>query len=107
MIKIIIQLRENGYTEVDGLDPSSGLLAAGVKKGLFNKTFCCFVTPDSKTPVIYKYWSQIHQFLKQPAIPLPECPLNRSFKKCTKTIHSICTFLLSVLGCLYKCSQIS
>ncbi|XP_023328295.1 uncharacterized protein LOC111701299 isoform X3 [Eurytemora carolleeae] len=48
---VALILREEGYTHVDGLDPSSGLLAAGEQKGLFNKTFCCFVTPDSKTPI--------------------------------------------------------
>jgi len=44
-------LKEHGYTNVDGLDPSKGLLAAGMEKGLFQKTFCCYVTPDTPTPI--------------------------------------------------------
>ena len=36
---------------MDGLDPSSTLLEAGKKKGLFDKTICCFVKPDEETPI--------------------------------------------------------
>ena len=45
------QLKEHGYTNVDGLDPSSGLLAAAQAKGLYQNTFCAYVTPDEKTPI--------------------------------------------------------
>lgn len=44
-------LKDHGYTNVDGLDPSQGLLDAADKKGLYKKTICCYVTPDEKTPV--------------------------------------------------------
>merc|ERR1712008_69115 len=44
-------LKEHGYTHVDGLDPSSGLLAAAQAKGLYQNTFCAYVTPDEKTPI--------------------------------------------------------
>ena len=36
---------------MDGLDPSSGLLAAAQAKGLYQNTFCGYVTPDEKTPI--------------------------------------------------------
>merc|ERR1712170_18554 len=44
-------LKPKGFNNIDGLDPSQGLLDQGLKKGLFNKIFCCYVTPDSKTPI--------------------------------------------------------
>merc|ERR1712119_205338 len=46
-----IPRNEHGYTNVDGLDPSSGLLAAAQAKGLYQNTFCAYVTPDEKTPI--------------------------------------------------------
>jgi len=42
---------EHGYTNIDGLDPSSGLLAAAQEKGLYQKTICAYVTPDTPTPI--------------------------------------------------------
>jgi len=44
-------LKQKGYTNMDGLDPSSGLLDAAMKKELYNKTICCYVTPDDPTPI--------------------------------------------------------
>jgi len=44
-------LKDHGYSNVDGLDPSQGLLDAGQKKKLFKNTFCCYVSPDTKTPI--------------------------------------------------------
>merc|ERR1712062_927693 len=44
-------LREHGYTNIDGLDPSSGLLAAAQEKGLYQKTICAYVTPDNPSPM--------------------------------------------------------
>jgi len=44
-------LRDHGYTNIDGLDPSSGLLAAAQEKGLYKKTICAYVTPDTPTPI--------------------------------------------------------
>merc|ERR1711990_766847 len=41
-------LKDHGYTNIDGLDPSQGLLDAADKKGLYKKTICCYVTPDEK-----------------------------------------------------------
>ena len=75
---LVPQLREHGYTNIDGLDPSSGLLAAAQEKGisaifnrnvhisnprqrlrdikswipgLYQKTICAYVTPDIPTPI--------------------------------------------------------
>merc|ERR1719234_2605012 len=42
---------EHGYTNIDGLDPSSGLLAAAQEKGLYERTICAYVTPDTPTPI--------------------------------------------------------
>lgn len=44
-------LRDHAYTNIDGLDPSQGLLDAAMEKGLYKKTFCCYVTPDTPTPI--------------------------------------------------------
>jgi len=44
-------LKDHGYANMDGLDPSSGLLAAAMEKGLYKKTFCCYVSPDEETPI--------------------------------------------------------
>merc|ERR1711997_150885 len=41
-------LKEHDYTNIDGLDPSQGLLDAAMTKKLYKKTFCCYVTPDSQ-----------------------------------------------------------
>lgn len=46
-----VQLRDHGYVNIDGLDPSSGLLAAAQEKGLYQETICAYVTPDVPTPV--------------------------------------------------------
>ena len=54
------KLKDHGYANMDGLDPSSGLLAAAMEKGLYKKTFCCYVSPDEKTPVSYKYNNNIY-----------------------------------------------
>ena len=47
------QLKDHDYTNIDGLDPSQGLLDAAMEKGLYKKTFCCYVTPDQPTPVSF------------------------------------------------------
>lgn len=44
-------LKQQGYTNIDGLDPSTGLLDAANNKNLYRNTFCCYVTPDEKTPI--------------------------------------------------------
>jgi len=44
-------LKDHAYTNVDGLDPSKGLLEAAMQKGLYKQTFCCYVTPDIPTPI--------------------------------------------------------
>eukprot|EP00095_Tigriopus_kingsejongensis_P009952 snap_masked-scaffold17_size721972-processed-gene-0.12 protein:Tk09952 transcript:snap_masked-scaffold17_size721972-processed-gene-0.12-mRNA-1 annotation:"sugar transporter erd6-like 16-like" len=44
-------LKDHGYTNIDGLDPSSGLLKAAQTKKLFKNTFCCYVSQDEKTPI--------------------------------------------------------
>jgi len=44
-------LKDHGYTNIDGLDPSQGLLDAAMEKKLYNKTVCCYVSPDEKTPI--------------------------------------------------------
>eukprot|EP00088_Acartia_fossae_P021600 TRINITY_DN22996_c0_g1_i1.p1 TRINITY_DN22996_c0_g1~~TRINITY_DN22996_c0_g1_i1.p1 ORF type:complete len:293 (-),score=80.62 TRINITY_DN22996_c0_g1_i1:164-1012(-) len=44
-------LKDHAYTNIDGLDPSQGLLDAAMEKKLYNKTFCCYVSPDEKTPI--------------------------------------------------------
>lgn len=44
-------LKELGYTNIDGLDPSSGLLAAAQEKGLYKRTICGYVTPDTPTDI--------------------------------------------------------
>merc|ERR1712107_814123 len=36
-------LRDHGYTNIDGLDPSPGLLAAAQEKGLYKKTICAYL----------------------------------------------------------------
>jgi len=44
-------LHEHGYTNIDGLDPSQGLLNAAMGKKLYQNTFCTYVTPDQRTPI--------------------------------------------------------
>jgi len=44
-------LKKLGYNNMDGLDPSQGLLTAAMEKELYQKTFCCYVTPDDPTPI--------------------------------------------------------
>jgi len=44
-------LKDHSYNNVDGLDPSQGLLDAAQKKGLYRQTYCCYVTPDKPTPI--------------------------------------------------------
>ena len=46
-----MQLKDHGYTNIDGLDPSQGLLDAGMKKGLFKKIFCDYIMPDKQTEI--------------------------------------------------------
>jgi len=45
-------LKDHGYSNIDGLDPSSGLLAAAMEKKLYQETICCYVSPDEKTPIV-------------------------------------------------------
>jgi len=44
-------LKDHGYTNIDGLDPSQGLLDAAMEKKLYKKTVCCYVSPDEQTPI--------------------------------------------------------
>jgi len=44
-------MKDLAYTNIDGLDPSQGLLDAAMQKKLYQKTFCCYVTPDIPTPI--------------------------------------------------------
>jgi len=44
-------MKDHDYTNIDGLDPSQGLLDAAMEKKLYQKTFCCYVTPDIPTPI--------------------------------------------------------
>jgi len=44
-------LKDNGYTNIDGLDPSQGLLDAAQEKKLYKKAICAYVMPDEKTPI--------------------------------------------------------
>jgi len=44
-------LKGHGYENIDGLDPSQGLLDAAMEKKLFKQIFCCYVSPDEKTPI--------------------------------------------------------
>merc|ERR1712173_398944 len=44
-------LKEHGYANVDGLDPSQGLLDAAQKKNLYKKAICAYVTPTEQTPI--------------------------------------------------------
>ena len=53
-------MKDLAYTNIDGLDPSQGLLDAAMQKKLYQKTFCCYVTPDIPTPVsLTLYWNQL------------------------------------------------
>jgi len=42
-------LRNHGYTNIDGLDPSQGLLDAAQTKNLYKQVFCTYVMHDKKT----------------------------------------------------------
>lgn len=44
-------LRQHGYANIDGLDPSQGLLNAAMEKLLYQNTFCAYVTPDQQTTI--------------------------------------------------------
>ena len=46
-------MKDHAYINIDGLDPSQGLLDAAMEKGLYKKTYCCYVTPDQPTPVSF------------------------------------------------------
>ena len=50
-LRRLMQLKDHGYTNIDGLDPSQGLLDAGMKKGLFKKIFCDYIMPDKQTEI--------------------------------------------------------
>merc|ERR1712150_28602 len=43
-------LKDHGFTNIDGLDPSQGLLNAAQEKNLYKKVICSYVMPNEKTP---------------------------------------------------------
>ena len=45
------QLKNDGYTNIDGLDPSQGFLDAAQRKKLYRNVINCYVTPDEQTPI--------------------------------------------------------
>ena len=46
------ELREAGYCNVDGLDPSQGYLNGAVARGIFRHVFRAFIDPDSPVSAI-------------------------------------------------------
>ena len=45
------ELREAGYTKVDGLDPSQGYLNGAMAKGIFRRVYKAFIDPDTPTSI--------------------------------------------------------
>merc|ERR1711955_61712 len=41
------ELRDAGYNNVDGLDPSQGYLNGAMAKGIFRKVYKAFIDPDT------------------------------------------------------------
>merc|ERR1712051_1097952 len=48
---VAAELREAGYHNVDGLDPSQGYLNGAMAKGIFRKVFRAFIDPESPTEI--------------------------------------------------------
>ena len=112
-------MKDLGFTNIDGLDPSQGLLDAAMAKKLYQKTFCCYVSPDEKTPVRFYYtnifsyvWSKIFiimQFVfRLKTIPMMFCfvvlvcsleVLFPRYKIIKFLLSKRCSFLHSDLTC--------
>ena len=45
------ELREAGYDNIDGLDPSQGYLQEAVAQGIFRKVFRAFIDPETPTEI--------------------------------------------------------
>ena len=45
------ELREAGYSNVDGLDPSQGYLNGAMAKGIFRKVFRAYIDPEIPTEI--------------------------------------------------------
>jgi len=45
------QVRQAGYTQVDGLDPSKAYLEGAMDRGIFRRVYCNFVDPVTPTPI--------------------------------------------------------
>jgi len=45
------ELKDAGYTQVDGLDPSQGYLNGAMAKGIFRKVYKAFIDPDTPTSI--------------------------------------------------------
>ena len=45
------ELREAGYNNIDGLDPSEGYLQEVVAQGTFRKVFRAFIDPEKPTEI--------------------------------------------------------
>ena len=45
------ELRQAGYDNIDGLDPSQGYLQEAVAQGIFRKVFRAFIDPEKPTEI--------------------------------------------------------
>ena len=45
------ELREAGYDNIDGLDPSQGYLQEAVAQGIFRQVFRAFIDPEKPTEI--------------------------------------------------------
>ena len=45
------ELKDAGYTQVDGLDPSQGYLNGAMAKGIFRRVYKAFIDPDTPTSI--------------------------------------------------------
>ena len=48
---VAAELREAGYRNVDGLDPSQGYLNGAMAKGIFRKVYRAFIDPETPTEI--------------------------------------------------------
>ena len=45
-------LRDYGFTNVDGLDPSEKMLDVAIEKGVYQKTYCDGLMKDHRLPIL-------------------------------------------------------
>ena len=45
------ELKDAGYDQVDGLDPSQGYLNGAMAKGIFRRVYKAFIDPDTPTSI--------------------------------------------------------